>query len=226
MHVELRGLQGSTGVDVTSFLVSLLKLGTLESLDFRTSYRGKVQLASFCNALQENQRLESLVLQGMDFRRSDGRSILQWILQTLKERIYHSLASLSISSEQNNHFAEFGGWSLSNNYEESPEADKIQYLLWLNKYGLEKFRDGDADASILVELLSELVSAYFPAKLKQINRCCTSNFTGEVIKTSLLYDLVKASPHLLFARHESNATSGSTLGAGSPKKRKFIELQA
>ena len=98
----------------------------------------------------------------------------------------------------------------------SSEANKIQYLLWLNKFGREKFRDGNAGVKTLVGLLGDVVSHSFPEVLTEVNRCCYE-WECTHMKTSLLYDLLKESPHLL--------CSLSGYKVASPRKRKHAEIQ-
>lgn len=103
----------------------------------------------------------------------------------------------------------------------SQEATKIQYLLWLNKYGLEKFRDATIEANILVGPLDDLISTSFPATNKMPNSSYLIKMNGINIKTSLLFDLLKEAPQLL----REAQTRPPSSSAGRSRKRKLAELE-
>lgn len=212
----------SRDTNVTSAMVSLLKCGTLETLQLFGTTRGcRLELSAFSKAFVSDGTLERLELSGVEFCRNDGRSISQWFLQMLQDNPFKRLNFLSIQSKLVAHFDNDDLAYVKNTRDHltSPEADQIQYLLWMNKYGRVKFDHGNTDINVLVELLGEVNAAKFPTRMSDMNGCCSSTVID--VKLSLLYDFLKASPPFLYAL--SGSTTVATTRCG--KKRKHSASQ-
>ena len=213
------------GADITKALVALLKLGTLERLQVESSK--KIQLSSFCESVKQSN-VERLELAGMDFCVEDGRSVSEWFLEMVGKSIHKQLTFLSLSSHRGYHFINDGAGALyrslygNKQFLDSPEVSKIQYLLWLNKFGRGKLGRCDANVRVLVECLEQAISVNMRILMRDTNRWCgLLNDSGGKAKTSILCDLLRESPHLW----ASSAGSKTTASPSRGQKRKVSRLE-
>ena len=103
--------------------------------------------------------------------------------------------------------------------ETTVQARKLSHLLLLAKYGLSTFRDENSTPAARVFLLSAVLAEKFPKKVLT-NPWCESPSVDNT-KTSLLFDLMKESPHVLF-RDPDDGSGDTKRGT----KRKLIAFEA
>ena len=225
VHLRLTSYGGRIGGDVTPFLTSLLDLRTVERLQIESNTRQKIQLSPFCEAFKQKSQLERLELKGFDFRRIDGRSLPEWFLETVKDSLNHKLIFLLIGSESTYHFVnrgEDGLFSQGRPYLINPEAKEIQYNLLLNTFGRGKLRGCNATSKMLVECLVAVKSASIDPLIQQVNHLCDlKDGPAKTVTTSLLYAILRESPHLLLP-----STTGRMTSPHHRKKRKLALLES
>ena len=181
-------------MDITPVLISLLELNTIERLQFLSRVQQKIQLSSFCEAVGKSQ-LERLELDKIDYLSSDGRSVLEWLLDMVEGSPAKMLSFLTATGEHSDHFVNVdrgnGVWPVWRRSQNTQKGQalrfKIQFLLWRNQFGRAKLGNANANVGTVVKLLLEVKSADTEA-LKTNATHTLGHQMGE-LDTSLLYCL-------------------------------------
>ena len=219
-------------VDITSDVVTMLDLQSLRRLRVRSYNKIKIDLFRLGQALKRNECLEWLELDGIDFQGLNGRSLLDHFLMILKESRKKTLSVLSIGTDLTYHFiskgeAEVGPcrWSFEGTtyHCEAKLASRIQYMLWLNKYGRERLRSGSGTIGFLFCQLAEIC----PLSHQAVNRNTelkvlhSAEYEHNQAITSVIYGLLREAPHIW-----SDKASNKHLSTERGTKRKLRELEA
>eukprot|EP00797_Seminavis_robusta_P010159 Sro1748_g295130.2 (366) ;mRNA; r:10157-11254 len=222
----IRPRKGELRYDVTEDLVSTLGCVTLEQLQFSSAVGHKLQLPLFAAAVKMCRHLKRLELVGLDFRRCDQRSVVEWFLEMIEGSVNKVLEFLLLESEQRYHFINRDAESL---FTGAPYSDyiggeykvKIQYLLWLARFGWRKMSSDDTKAQELIEVLWNVNSVSFSDLATQVDpRYPRSEQQAEKDKNGVLYGLLREKPSLWCS--PSVHTQPSPIRGGN--KRKFGQL--
>jgi len=227
VELYIRGCGKNPGADITRALIGLVGIGTLRHLRFTNSASHIVHLAEFCEALKRDYQLKCLELDGVDFRRQDNRSVSEWFLEALESSPAKQLSALFLRSEDTYHFVSQGERNLvcpdsaRTSYQCTPQVQRIQYLLWLNKFGRESLSNGKASMKEWADKLA-IVCALSRKDLSHDGCHCllvSSDTQEEEKRLSILYGLLHASPSSWCL------TSKRLCSPEKGIKRKFLELQ-